>query len=101
MNIVHSKGTMKLIRLNPIDQLMNKYEGQYTGKIILLENKSIYDAQVNELHRLIRKEIHKTKEEERQSKTKKLNTVYNNFIKELDKKTNDLDKKLEEFKGYE
>tara|TARA_B100000745_G_C20078155_1_gene368255 strand:+ start:593 stop:898 length:306 start_codon:yes stop_codon:yes gene_type:complete len=101
MNIVHSKGTMKLIRLNPIDQLMNKYEGQYTGKIILLENKSIYDAQVNELDRLIRKEIHKTKEEERWKKSDKLNTVYNNFIKELDKKTNDLDKKLEEFKGYE
>ena len=87
MNIVHSKGTMKLIRLNPIDQLMNKYEGQYTGKIILLENKSIYDAQVNELDRLIRKEIHKTKEEERWKKSDKLNTVYNNFIKELDKKT--------------
>ena len=96
MEIIHSKGTMKLIRLNPIDQLMNKYEGQYTGKIILLENKSIYDAQVNELDRLIRKEIHKTKEEERWKKSDKLNTVYNNFIKELDKKTNDLDKKTKE-----
>ena len=101
MNIVHSKGTIKLVKLHYIDQLMNKYEGQYTGKIILLENKSIYDAQVNELDRLIRKEIHKTKEEERWKKSDKLNTVYNNFIKELDKKTNDLDKKLEEFKGYE
>ena len=96
MEIIHSKGTIKLVKLHSIDQLMNKYEGQYTGKIILLENKSIYDAQVNELDRLIRKEIHKTKEEERQSKTKKLNTVYNNFIKELDKKTNDLDKKTKE-----
>ena len=43
MNIIHSKGTMKLIRLNPIDQLMNKYEGQYTGNCIRLENKMLYE----------------------------------------------------------
>ena len=113
MNIVHSKGTMKLIRLNPIDQLMNKYEGKYTGDCIRLENKMLYESHQNELNRIIRKEIYKTKEEERRSTTKKLNTVYNNFIKELDKKTKDLDqikdldqtkdldKELEEFKGYE
>ena len=87
MEIIHSKGTIKLVKLHYIDQLMNKYEGQYTGKIILLENKSIHEARVNELDSLIRKEIHKTKEEERWNKSDKLNTVYNNFIKELDKKT--------------
>ena len=87
MEIIHSKENMKLVKLNHIDQLMNKYEGQYTGKIILLENKSIHEARVNELDSLIRKEIHKTKEEERWKKSDKLNTVYNNFIKELDKKT--------------
>ena len=42
MEIIHSKGTIKLVKLHSIDQLMNKYEGQYTGKIFLLESKSIY-----------------------------------------------------------
>ena len=49
MNIIHSKGTMKLIRLNPIDQLMNKYEGKYTGDCIRLENKMLYESLHNEL----------------------------------------------------
>ena len=53
MEIIHSKGTIKLVKLHYIDQLMNKYEGQYTGKIILLENKSIHEAHLNELDRLI------------------------------------------------
>ena len=87
MEIIHSKENMKLVKLNHIDQLMNKHEGQYTAKIILLENKFIHEARVNELDSLIRKEIRKTRDEERWKKSDKLNTVYNNFIKELDKKT--------------
>ena len=96
MNIVHQKRELSLVKLEHIDFLLNKYEGQFMAEDIKKENKMMHRAKVSELNHLIDEECHKTKEDEqtrnRDKTTRRLNNIYGDFIKALEKKRSKINK---------
>ena len=90
MNTEYQKNGLRLVKQRQIDSLLHKYEGKFYAEQIKHENRLLYQAQVAALDRAIRKEIAYTKQEEeninRENTTKRINGIYNNFIKALDEK---------------
>ena len=90
MNTEYQKNGLRLVKQRKIDSLLHKYEGKFIADQIKHEQILLHYAQVAALDRAIRKEIAYTKREEeninRENTTKRINGIYNNFIKALEEK---------------